>query len=164
MNDVFDGTSSLLANLARIRRFQRKELLLVVSALHCPGCEILDQQWRRTGVRRLLAGRTYVDRIVVGDLYDDPPRKIRFGRWTWELAGFPTVLAFRVIDEGLQLLSVAMGPLDESDPEGTVADLLECRSWVVPDARALRLLVCTDSVCLPLDASNKWRVPLTMSF
>jgi hypothetical protein len=101
-------------------------------------------------------------KLVVGDLHDDPPRKVRLGNWSWEVPGFPTVLAFRLAEPGLQLLGCALGPFDDNDPAGGMAELLECRSQVVPEARGLAVTACTDTLCLRLDASNGWRLPLTM--
>lgn len=155
-----DLTPILAENLRRLRHQGRKELLLVLKAENCAGCETLDAQLRRPALGRLLAGRTYVVALTVGDLHGELPEELRLHSVRLRTPGYPTTLAFRVLDEALQLLALALGPLDEQDPEGTVADMLECRSWVVPEAQGARLEWCAGGLCVPLHRANKFRADL----
>lgn len=163
MTARLDLSPALLRNLRRARRFGRKELLVHLGAKNCPGCETLQHQLRRPGVGRLLAGRTYQWYESVGDLHVQVPSEIDLAGAELTTPGYPTTLAFRVLDAGLQLLAVALGPLDGADPEGTLADLLECRSWVVPEARSARLSFCVGGLCVPLHEGNGFRADVRIA-
>ena len=154
---VLDVTEIVALNARRARAFGREVLLLVVSAENCAGCERLAEQLQEPAVRSRLAGRAYLVRLEAGDLHDAPENTIRIGDWTLESPGFPTSWAFVIGDNALRFSGLALGPLDEGQPDADVDRLLDGSSCWVPEAASASALACSGALCLPLNARNEFR-------
>lgn len=159
---VLDITENVGWNARRARAFGRDTLLLVVSAEHCAGCERLAEQLQEPAVRRQLAGQAYVVMVKAGDLHEGPEAAIRIGDWTLESPGFPTCWAFRIDGEELRFAGLALGPLDEDEPDADIEGLLDGSSCWVPEAAGSSAQACSGSICLPLNARNAFHADFAL--
>jgi hypothetical protein len=165
VSDAFptlDVTALLAENHRRAVAMGRKQLLVLISAQNCPGCDVLDQQLHRADVRHRLGGAVYVEKIDAGDFLGDAARRIRVGAWTLESPGFPTAWLWALEPDGLAFVALQLGPLDARDPAAALDALLRGESQVVEEARGVRALACCGALCLPLDSGNGFRAALSI--
>lgn len=148
---------------SELRRRGATQLLLVLTAHNCPGCDELKRQFDVFGAEM---EKTLILLMECGDLYGACYFGIKWGETELRYPGVPTALLLHLDDPThLSLLALSLGPLTRGREAEELSGLRQGRSRWIKEAAGVPLRLADPSGTRPLqlDSFTGLKIPLTSS-